>query len=393
MNDLLSTGDDTKTQPTDDREKFDLSLQATIQTFREELSKMCPASPESIQQNNQDFPILPGDNLKDVRWRFVLYCLKLMQLLKESIERSMAEFKQSQKLEEGKTYGPTDAPPLSPDTLSFGQQKTILTALQFITCLGIVPNLEYGVGIPLENRSGFGQILGGSQKNPDEERRARLLQIIKVLMECVQQPSLGGLILSRHIGDLLAVLVQLIYSNAKKESTTKSTDKCPSEVTGPVSSTVQSDNGSGVNSKAAESESPNQPLFHSPADIACQSAITEGAGTECTKTDSRHCDKESNTPWTEHDEIYCKTQLDNLLTKTYQPGVVKELLLLQGGPGGGKNVATPKGSSRKNPLPRAPRWLTRICGQLLCDRIMQPNGVSSLLKAVLDVGGKGNKVV
>uniref|UniRef100_A0A8C7ZD72 Transport and golgi organization 6 homolog (Drosophila) n=1 Tax=Oryzias sinensis TaxID=183150 RepID=A0A8C7ZD72_9TELE len=74
----------------------------------------------------------------------------------------------------------------------------------------------------------------------------------------------------------------------------------------------------------------------------------------------------------------CKVALKGLLEKVYQPIVIKELLILQGGP---KQVAG---------LRSAPAWLRRLCGQLLSERLMQPHGVQTVVRAVLE-GGTGGE--
>ncbi|XP_051726883.1 transport and Golgi organization protein 6 homolog isoform X2 [Ctenopharyngodon idella] len=87
----------------------------------------------------------------------------------------------------------------------------------------------------------------------------------------------------------------------------------------------------------------------------------------------------------------CKEALHSLLGKVYQPIVIKELLVLQGGPkqacsgsrggcagGGGKALA------------QAPPWLRRLCGQLLSDRLIQPQGVQAVVRAILEGTGGGD---
>ena len=248
-----------------DRQRFDLSLQATILAFREELSKLHDASPVT-QEIRAEFPH-PPENCEGIRWHFVLYCLKMMTLLKISIHSAMEEFKKAQQVQV-KKLGPNEGPPLSPDTLSFGQQKTVLTALQFIMCLGIVPCLEQGVGLPLEKRSGFGSILSGSEKIPESERFWRLLKIIRVLMECVELPSLGGLMLSRHLGDLLAGLLQLCHSPVSKIRTEQESD---------VEKSFEKylTEGQSTEGKEDATCSDGRTMFHSPADIGCQQTPTE----------------------------------------------------------------------------------------------------------------------
>lgn len=79
----------------------------------------------------------------------------------------------------------------------------------------------------------------------------------------------------------------------------------------------------------------------------------------------------------------CRKALQSLLGKVYQPMVIKELLILQGGP---KQAAPARGTSRAA-LPAAPAWLRRLCGQLLSDRLVQPNGVQAVVRAILEGTG------
>uniref|UniRef100_A0A4W5RE39 Transport and golgi organization 6 homolog n=1 Tax=Hucho hucho TaxID=62062 RepID=A0A4W5RE39_9TELE len=84
----------------------------------------------------------------------------------------------------------------------------------------------------------------------------------------------------------------------------------------------------------------------------------------------------------------CREALQNLLGKVYQPIVIKELLILQGGP---KQAPPGPGTSggNRSPLSQAPPWLRRLCGQLLSERLMQPNGVQSVVRAILEGGAGG----
>lgn len=45
-------------------------------------------------------------------------------------------------------------------------------------------------------------------------------------------------------------------------------------------------------------------------------------------------------------------------------------------------------NSNRSTLVPAPFWLRRLCGQLLSDRLMQPQGVQSIVRAILE-GGTG----
>ncbi|TMS05797.1 Transport and Golgi organization protein 6-like protein, partial [Larimichthys crocea] len=86
----------------------------------------------------------------------------------------------------------------------------------------------------------------------------------------------------------------------------------------------------------------------------------------------------------------CREALKNLLGKVYQPIVIKELLILQGGPKQSGAVRSSSGSSSKAALGLAPAWLRRLCGQLLSERLIQPNGVQSVVRAILG-GGTGDE--
>ncbi|XP_061533383.1 transport and Golgi organization protein 6 homolog [Phycodurus eques] len=78
--------------------------------------------------------------------------------------------------------------------------------------------------------------------------------------------------------------------------------------------------------------------------------------------------------------------LQSLLVKVYQPVVIKELLILQGG----AKQSGPIGSSSGSRSRTAPGWLRRLCGQLLSERLMQPNGVQAVVRAILE-GGTGGE--
>ncbi|XP_037622900.1 transport and Golgi organization protein 6 homolog [Sebastes umbrosus] len=85
----------------------------------------------------------------------------------------------------------------------------------------------------------------------------------------------------------------------------------------------------------------------------------------------------------------CKKALRGLLGKVYQPIVIKELLILQGGPKQSAAVGSSRGSSGRAALGSAPTWLRRLCGQLLSERLMQPNGVQAVVRAILEGGAGG----
>ncbi|KAM7396145.1 hypothetical protein PAMP_019212 [Pampus punctatissimus] len=86
----------------------------------------------------------------------------------------------------------------------------------------------------------------------------------------------------------------------------------------------------------------------------------------------------------------CREALKSLLGKVYQPIVIKELLILQGGPKQSRPVGSSSGSSSRAALASAPAWLRRLCGQLLSERLMQSKGVQAVVRAILE-GGTGGE--
>ncbi|XP_032087061.1 transport and Golgi organization protein 6 homolog [Thamnophis elegans] len=89
---------------------------------------------------------------------------------------------------------------------------------------------------------------------------------------------------------------------------------------------------------------------------------------------------------TEEEQSSCKEALQGLLDKAYQPLVIRELLLLQGG---AKQACR---RSQQNNEPRtalAPAWLQRLCGHLLSGRLLRPGGVQAVLRGILEEAGAG----
>lgn len=150
----------------------------------------------------------------DRTWKFALVLLKLLRLLKATTEKELCAYEEKIKqLEKERGQKSATAPPMSPDTLSFSQQKWITAALQFIACLGVSPCLLPGVGLPIESRSQtIGRLTDVKVELPRETRDRRLLHCVAVLLDVAKLQTLATIILSRHLGDLLAMLCQLAYA-------------------------------------------------------------------------------------------------------------------------------------------------------------------------------------
>ncbi|XP_037671717.1 transport and Golgi organization protein 6 homolog [Choloepus didactylus] len=85
----------------------------------------------------------------------------------------------------------------------------------------------------------------------------------------------------------------------------------------------------------------------------------------------------------EEERTLSRQALKDILDQVYQPLAVRELLILQGGPPqSSTDVKMQFGS-------RAPSWLRRLCGQLLSERLMRPNGVQAVVRGILEGAGAG----
>ncbi|XP_053255850.1 transport and Golgi organization protein 6 homolog isoform X2 [Podarcis raffonei] len=253
----------------------------------------------------------------DVPWNFTCHVLLLLLCLKQCMVLLAT------------TYCPPQpnpktaeaAPPLSPDTLSIAQEKTVQVALQFVVTLGICPYLFPGVGLPLRSRTEFSALVQevASPRCISSATR-RLFVTCTLLMEVADHTSLSRLILTRHLGDLLAGLCQLGFCPARR--------------------------------KDEEEAKPS----------------------------------EEQMGLTEEERSSCREALQGLLNRVYQPLVVRELLLLQGGP---KQSSGSSGRSSEHGLAPAPAWLRRLCGQLLSERLIRPGGVQAVVCGILEGAGAG----
>ncbi|KAL4657090.1 hypothetical protein GN956_G4043 [Arapaima gigas] len=155
-------------------------------------------------------------NTEDPTWAFVQECLVLLLALTRHLTHLLESFR----AERDPTLPRTAeaAPPLPPDVLSVAQQKTVSAALQFVITLGLCPYLLPGVGVALEYRSAFGATVAGAVKHhvaPPPDRR--LLATTLALLEMSKVSSVATLVLTRHLGDVLAGLCQLGYCPERPE--------------------------------------------------------------------------------------------------------------------------------------------------------------------------------
>lgn len=122
----------------------------------------------------------------------------------------------------------------------------------------------------------------------------RLLTSTVTLLECINNVSsktLSEIIISRHLSDLLAALLQIRYMATRRDSTLQVAEAKDLEI-----------------------------KQESPSSVDCQnqsSSDNSQMRAECLP---------------QRDVDFCRQQLDILLEKSYQPTLIQQLLMLQNGP-------------------------------------------------------------
>ena len=102
--------------------------------------------------------------------------------------------------------------------MSVGQEQHVSSLIQLVFALGVVPSLLPGIGLPVEKRSKFYNLVVPKepQENSVEKFHERIVNCTKNLVELAHVPSLNQIIVSKHLGDLLAALIQLSQAPLKK---------------------------------------------------------------------------------------------------------------------------------------------------------------------------------
>ncbi|OCT84483.1 transport and Golgi organization protein 6 homolog [Xenopus laevis] len=317
---LTAPRDSGQAPPETDKQSSLLNtLKLSVSTLEERISN----TPEWKELNNMRMKLMAQtkwlegcfSSPTDPHWRFTLEALLLLLCLKECMLELVASFQPPKP----NPRTPEVAPALSPNTLSISQQKIVQSVLQFVVSLGICPYLLPGVGLPIQQRSEFGALVYSlvNCETPIVHTR-RLFISCSALLEVSCHSSLGSILFTHYLGDLMAALCQLGFCPSKKNVEQSTVEKLK--------------------------------------DL-----------TECERSQ-------------------CKKFLRNILDQVYQPLVIRELLLLQGGPRQGIKSSCSKTTERAS----APAWLRRLSGHLLSERLMKPHGVQAVVRGILEGAGAGS---
>ena len=278
----------------------------------------------------------------DVRWNYVVCGLKYLDTLNNLLVNiSDAYIKKC-----AEAVDTTVSNSLPPDALSIKHQHQLSRLIQLILVLGAIPSFAPGVGVPFEKRTKFEIYLRSDPDKQDSTNKIedpeikyhRLVFVTERLMSCLAHDNLSEIIISKHLEDLLAALIQLAHRPLMQ----------PNE-----NQLNMSDN----NSKAVYIMT--QEMFDT----------------------------------LQSDQTKFRATLQDLLNNQnilYPPNAIKTLLILQSS---GSTEA-----SRSHPLPksintgqrlRTPKWLQIACGTLLSAIMVNQSkhGVSHVIRGVLDVLG------
>lgn len=255
----------------------------------------------------------------DAGWDFAQECLLLLLTLARHLSAELKVFQQTPAASAPKYCTPENAPPLPPDVLSVTQQKMLGTALQFVVSLGLCPYLAPGVGVALGHRSAFAAMVEKLVCNGAVTAvGCRLLTTTKVLLQLTELSSLATLVFTRHLGDVMAALCQLGYQPHQEDRSGTKERKV----------TYQCFWWSYSQSACYKGqEALNKFLLQQ----FCESVVFVENYFDLCK--NRHLliffflqDLSAEERQT------CREALESLVGKVYQPIVIKELLILQGGP-------------------------------------------------------------
>ena len=296
---------------------------------------------------------------RSVRWIFSRICLRSLNLLKISLK----SLKRSENLSQGPAVD-----------LSVSDQQIIKTVIQFIVVLGICPNLFEGVGVAFNRRTGFTDALCSERGFMCPKC---LCECVMVLVNCLDEPSLSLLILSKHLADVLASLIQLGYCG----------DVCQEEVENERLIT------SGKENIGFESACKSKLVENGFGGVCQNGAMNKQDLTGTRSTSDNIC--EGGVLISKADRERCRRALDNIISKMYQPLIIRELLFLQGNMSGQRIPSSAVRSSstgvhqgvsikKERAFTRTPKWMKDVCGHSLSKCLTKKNGVENVLRAVLE---------
>ncbi|XP_076469852.1 transport and Golgi organization protein 6 homolog [Babylonia areolata] len=312
-------------------------------------------------------------------WKYVNKILQLLHLLSQALFKQDSDSSSMETVAGAgsKPKRPQDAPPLTKAALSVGHLSTVRNALQFITSLGICPNLAPGVGIPLQHRSKLitlapldaATVADISQSS--ESNRARLSVCVSVLAEMLKVDELRSIVLSTHLNDILAALLQLLH-------TVPSTEKMSFKQKESQTETAKQDPQNASKSPTMISPQQLQSCANSKPRSVASDGTADSVPPACEKTErdmTKVCASAAGDVMT---TVNYREILEKVMDSVSQPTLIRELMVLQAGVPRQIQIARNPGSQVVVP----PGWLKKSCSQLLFTLAKGRQGIQHLHEAI-----------
>ena len=145
-------------------------------------------------------------NPEDVRWEFVEASMAALDRLKAALAEAEASEGQKGAM------------------LSVKAESAVSSLVQATIALGLLPSLLPGVGLSPQKRSKWARVCMEGRQDEDESgarvierKHSRLVAVTRFLLDlAASSPRLGNIVLSKHLGDVLAALVQLGHAPLMK---------------------------------------------------------------------------------------------------------------------------------------------------------------------------------
>ncbi|CAI9720086.1 and Golgi organization 6 homolog [Octopus vulgaris] len=315
-----------------------------------------------------------------LKWKFASTCL----ILNEALLIILQDLTRNDKVD--KLNSKDTAPS---DILSIMQQKVFSRTIQFIIYLGVYPYFAKGVGIPLQQRSDYGSLLLSCKPEAKSilERQFRLLQVARLFSVCLNRTSLGSLLLSRHLGDCLAVIFQLCYG----------VKKYPPQKPSPTETENNIDLRKLSSNYLIESLMSGNINYCDvfPSKTTAEITNNPSSSRSCNPMETSRENVTSHALVTVEDITFCQKFLEKLINGSYQPSLVRELVFLQGVPApkllkklNERNSDIKFSPSNFSP---APQWLKNACSLNLTKILLKPNGVLYIVQGMLDASLSDSK--
>ena len=301
---------------------------------------------------------------------------------------------------------PPEAPLPPPSALlSVGDVKTLHSLLEFVVSLGVYPYLLHEADAFLRLRLSHVTSVTKANGLPPDMGPSLLHAPCATIAKTFRNKVIGPALLTRHLADVLVSLLQICYGPMPSRRPCPAKLRgigCRGDITSPaqvaditspaqvtnITSPAQVTNITSPAQVTNITSSAQVTNITSPAQVTNITSPAQVTGREALSGQPL-----PQIPPQAPVHISSQQLLDELLSGTHQPLVVKALLVLQG-MSLAKGTRKPHGidpvqsnGSSKASSPRtsgSPKWLHIVCGELLSATLMRKNGVHHVISGVME---------